>query len=364
MHAGTVAEPGLRAVRDVVRAAAADRTPLRLHGGATKDFYGEQPFGEPLDLRRHAGIVSYEPTELVITARCGTPLAEVEDALAQRRQFLPFEPPRFGPGATAGGMVASGLSGPRRPSAGAVRDFVLGAVLMNAEGELLHFGGQVMKNVAGYDVSRLLAGSLGILGPIVEVSLKVLPMPVAETTLRMPASLQEALPLLNRWAGQPLPISASSFRDGELTLRLSGAPAAVDAAAARLASGSGAVAVESSQAAAHWQGLRDHTDPFFDGDLPLWRLSLPSTAGAFELPGRQLVEWGGALRWFRTAADPAVVRRAAAGAGGTATLFRSRERAAAAFHPLPAPTLELHRRIKQALDPHGIFNPGRMIPGL
>jgi glycolate oxidase FAD binding subunit len=364
MQTEAITDPGLQVLRDVVRAAGADRTPLRLRGGGTRDFYGEAPAGELLDLSGHAGIVSYEPTELVITARCGTTITELETALVERRQFLPFEPPRFGAAATIGGMVASGLSGPRRATAGSVRDFMLGAVLMDATGELLHFGGQVMKNVAGYDVSRLLSGSMGILGPIVQVSLKVLPLPTTEATLRMPISLQEALPLLNRWAGQPLPISATAFANGELAVRLSGAPAAVDAAASRLQASHGVVTMAPAEASAYWCGLRDHTGAFFDGDTPLWRLSLPSTAPAFELSGPQLVEWGGALRWFRTDAAATVVRKLAQNAGGTATLFRSQDKSAGAFHPLAAVNFELHRRVKRALDPHQIFNPGRMYAGL
>lgn len=360
----TPADPPLRALRDCVRAADADRVRLRLHGGRTKDFYGERGGGEPLDLRTVAGIVAYEPTELVVTARCGTPLAELEAALAARRQYLAFEPPHFGPGATVGGMVAAGLSGPRRASAGAVRDYVLGAVLMSAQGELLQFGGQVMKNVAGYDVSRMLAGSLGILGPIVQVSLKVMPLPAAEASVTMTAGLRDALALMNRWGGQPLPISATAWTGGELRLRLSGARAAVDAGVRRFVDEHGAGAIDADEAAAFWSGLREQTDPFFDGEQPLWRLSVPSTAQAFEFPGRQLIEWGGALRWFRTDADPATVRQAAATVGGSATLFRARDRSPGVFPPLAAPVLELHRRIKREFDPRGLFNPGRLVAGL
>jgi glycolate oxidase FAD binding subunit len=229
MQAPAVAARGVQAIREAVRAAAADGRPLRLRGGGTKDFYGEPPQGsaDVLDLRGCTGIVSYEPTELVVTARCGTPLAELEAELARRRQFLPFEPPHLGPDATVGGMVAAGLSGPRRATAGSVRDYVLGAVLMAADGELLHFGGQVMKNVAGYDVSRLLAGSLGILGPIVQVSIKVLPLPAAEATLRLRCDLRDALSFFNAWGGEPLPLSGTAYMGGELSLRLSGARAAV-----------------------------------------------------------------------------------------------------------------------------------------
>jgi glycolate oxidase FAD binding subunit len=356
--------PALGALRDCVRAADADRVRLRLRGGGTKDFYGELSGGEPLDLRALSGIVSYEPTELVVTALCGTPLTELESALAEKRQCLAFEPPHFGAGTTVGGMVAAGLSGPRRASAGAVRDYMLGAVLLSASGELLHFGGQVMKNVAGYDVSRLLAGSMGILGPIVQVSLKVLPVPAAEATLAIGIGLRDVLVQMNRWAGLPLPISGTAWFGGDLGLRLSGAKAAVDAAVRRFVDEHGARVVEPEQAMPFWAGIRDQTDSFFDGEQSLWRLSVPSTAPPFEFPGRQLVEWGGALRWFKTDADAALVRQAAATVGGTATLFRGRDRASGSFPPLSAPVLELHRRIKRELDPRGIFNPGRLVAGL
>ena len=358
------ADPALRALRDCVRAADADRLRLRLHGGGTKDFYGEPGGGTPLDLRAIRGIVAYEPTELVVTARCGTPLAELDAALAQHRQYLPFEPPHFGPEATVGGMVAAGLSGPRRAAAGSVRDYMLGAVLMSAQGELMHFGGQVMKNVAGYDVSRLLAGSLGILGPIVQVSLKVLPVPAAEATVALPANLRDGLALTNRWAGQPLPVSATAWQAGDLVVRLSGARAAVDAAVRCFVDEHGARRIEPEQAAPFWAGIREQHDAFFDGDLPLWRLSVPSNAPPFEFPGRQLIEWGGSLRWFRTDVDAAIVRQAATTVGGSATLFRARDRSPGVFPPLAAPVLELHRRIKRELDPRGLFNPGRLIAGL
>ncbi|MDA0190187.1 MAG: glycolate oxidase subunit GlcE, partial [Proteobacteria bacterium] len=282
-----------------VRAAAADRTPLRLRGGGSKDFHGEMPADgmAVLDTRAHAGIVAYEPTELVVTARCGTPLAELEAVLAERGQMLPFEPPHFGPGATVGGCVAAGLSGPRRAQAGALRDFVLGARLLDGRGELLAFGGQVMKNVAGYDVPRLLAGSLGTLGLIVEVSLKVLPFAVATRTLRFDMPQAQALATLNAWGGQPLPVSASAWSDGVLHVRLEGAAAAVDAATRKL----GGEALAGPAAAAFWQSLREQTHPFFGGDAAtaLWRLSLPSVAPPLDLPGAPLIEWGGAQRWLR-----------------------------------------------------------------
>ena len=357
----------LSQLRDRILAAAADRRPLRIRGGGTKDFYGRPPEGHPLDTAQAAGILEYEPTELVIRALCGTPLAEVEAALAERGQMLAFEPPRFGAGSTIGGVVAAGLSGPRRASAGAVRDFVLGAALLDGQGRLQTFGGQVMKNVAGYDVSRLLCGSLGILGVIAEVSLKVLPRPAAEATVRIDATLADAVARLNAWGGQPLPVSASAWIDGQLSVRFSGARAAVDAALVRFADREGAMRVDPAEADAFWTTVRDQRHPFFQGDrgdLPLWRLSLPSTAAPVPLAGEQLVEWSGALRWLRTAAPADEVRAAARALGGSASLFRGGDRSAEVFEPLAPPILELHRRLKREFDPAGLFNPGRMYADL
>jgi glycolate oxidase FAD binding subunit len=340
--------------QDRIREAAARGAPLRLRGGGSKDFYGGALAGEVLDTRGYAGIVGYEPTELVVTARCGTPLAALESALADQGQMLAFEPPRFGGAATLGGCVAAGLAGPRRAAAGAVRDYVLGARLLDGRGRDLAFGGRVMKNVAGYDVSRLLAGSLGALGLILEVSLKVLPRPADERTLRLELPEGRALEALNRWAGQPLPISASAWRDGKLFVRLSGAASAVRAAAERV--GGDAVAEP-------WTGIREHTDAWFAGEAPLWRVSVPSHCAPLGLPGAQLIEWGGALRWLR-GGEAAAVRGAAARAGGHATLFRGGERAAGVFAPLAPALLRLHRELKAAFDPAGIFNPGRLHPEL
>ncbi len=361
-------DPGraLAGLAERVRAAAAGRCALQIRGAGTKDFHGEAPVGELLDLRGYRGIVGYEPSELVITARCGTPLAEVEEALAARGQILAFEPPAFGGPATVGGVVAAGLSGPRRAAAGAARDFVLGAVLLDREGRLLRFGGQVMKNVAGFDVSRLLCGSLGILGPIVEVSLKVSPRPAAECSLEMEVDEAGALRALNEWAGQPMPLSASLWRAGVLAVRLSGAAAAVDAAAARIARERGARLLEPDEAGALWRAASDHADPFFAGAAPLWRLSLPAVAPPLGLTGEQAIEWGGAQRWLRSTLDAQTIRAAAARAGGTATLFRrgGADAGAGVFHPLPAANALLHRRLKDAFDPDRIFNPGRLYPGL
>jgi len=336
----------------------AAKAPLRLRGGGTKDWYGQALNGEVLDTRVNSGIVSYEPTELVMTARCGTPLAEIEGLLAQHKQMLAFEPPRY-EGSTIGGVVASALSGPRRASAGAVRDFVLGAVLMDGRGEVLRFGGQVMKNVAGYDVSRLLAGSLGTLGLILEVSLKVLPVPLREASLRFEMSEIDALTRLNEWAGQPLPISASCWHQGVLSLRLSGADAAVEAAQRKL----GGQPLADDDAAAFWASLRDQTHGYFSGGS-LWRMSVPSHASAIILRGEQLIEWGGAQRWLQVEDDSAeraaAIRRTVAAAGGHATLFRGGDKSVGVFHPLAPAVAAIHERLKQSFDPKGIFNRGRM----
>jgi len=351
------------AFSQVIRAAAADGRPLRIKGGGTKDFYGQSLAGEVLDTRDYRGIVDYEPTELVITARCGTPLAEIEEALAAHKQMLAFEPPHFGAGATLGGTVASGLAGPRRAAQGlyygSVRDHMLGAKLMNSEGVVLAFGGTVMKNVAGYDVSRVIAASLGTLGLITEVSIKVLPRPVAKRSLRLALDEKMALAKLCEWGGLPLPISASAWSDGELCLRLEGAEAAVKSAAARL----GGEAVSSAEADTYWQGLREQTNDFFAGDAPLWRLSLPATAAPVALTGVQLIEWGGAQRWFKTSAPAGEVRAAAAQAGGHATLFRAgsaSKEGVSVFTPLDPVQARIQRNLKQAFDPRGIFNPGRL----
>ena len=350
----------LQQFRERIAAAVRSKTALRLRGGGSKDWYGQASAGEVLDTRPYRGVIAYEPSELVVTVRCGTPLAELEQVLARQNQMLAFEPPHFGPAATVGGMLACALSGPRRHSAGAVRDFVLGAVLLDGKGEVLHFGGQVMKNVAGYDVSRLLAGSLGTLGLILEVSLKVLPIPVAETSLRFACSQVEALARLNAWGGQPLPISASAWEDGALTLRLSGAAAAVKAARMQL----GGEAVE--QASTFWAGLREQDAAFFapddeaDADAGLWRLALPTIAPPLALAGPQLIEWGGGQRWLRSTADAASIRAVAAQHGGHATLFKRGDKGAGVFHPLAPVLATIHRRLKSAFDPAGIFNPGRM----
>jgi glycolate oxidase FAD binding subunit len=348
---------------DQIDQARSRKAPLAIRGGGTKAFYGGPATGDPLDVTGLAGISSYEPAELVVTVRAGTPLAELEAALEEGGQCLPFEPPRFSPGGTVGGMVAAGLSGPARASLGSVRDHVLGVTLLNGRGEVLTFGGQVAKNVAGYDVSRLIAGSLGILGVICEVSIKVLPISRATTTLCFDWDETEALKQLRLWASQPLPLNASAWHDGRLYVRLAGAAAAVTAACGRL----GGAAVAPDAALTWWRSVRDQSGDFFalsEADLArgecLWRLSLPATAAPVKLSGRQFIEWHGAERWWRTAAEVREVRDAAALAGGHATLIRGADRSQGVFMPLSGALMRIHRGLKQAFDPACILNPGRL----
>ena len=341
-------------LRERVAAAYAAGTPLCIVGGNSKSFLGREPCGDILDVAGHRGIVSYQPSELVITARAGTPLRDVEMALADHRQMLPFEPPHFGENATLGGTVACGLSGPRRPYAGAARDFVLGMTIINGRGEVLRFGGQVMKNVAGFDVSRLMAGAMGTLGVLLQISLKVLPRPACETTLVQERSASEAVFGMNHWAGRPLPLSATCYDGDRLYVRLAGAESAVEFARRRIG---GDVLQEAN---VFWENIREQRHGFFAGESLLWRLSVAPATPPLSLPGKWLLEWGGAQRWLKGEADVALVRRAVAEMGGHASLFRGAGRDSDRFHPLPQTLLDMHHRLKQAFDPKGILNPGRM----
>ena len=366
---------------DQIKTAAAQNTALRIAGSGSKSFYGEPCTGALLDLSRYCGITAYEPTELVVTARAGTPLTELEAALAEKGQCLAFEPPRFGDGGTVGGMVAAGLSGPARASAGGVRDYVLGVQLINGRGEQLTFGGQVMKNVAGYDVTRLMVGSLGCLGVLTEVSIKVLPIAPAQATLVFEIDQGRALAQLHRWGGQPLPLNASCWvRDDTaagtpqlLFVRLRGAAAAVDAAVKKMTHDLPGRLVDTAQADVDWAACRDLRLPFFTktpaDSHALWRLSVPQTTPVLDLPWPQLIEWHGGQRWLWTPPDAlARLREVAAEAGGFATLFKAETTldisAGGRFHPQNAVTLAIHQRLKTEFDPVGIFNPGRLYPGL
>jgi glycolate oxidase FAD binding subunit len=404
----------LDAFIDRIRAAQTSGTPLVIQGGGSKTFYGNGDEGEVLATRTLTGVVDYQPKELVLTARAGTPLAEIETLLAEQGQMLAFEPPHFGEHplmehlatrlspqagkslvipnpdeatrqstkpasgqvarylpqageganaepkpvcATLGGSIATGLSGPRRPYAGAARDFVLGVRIIDGSGQPLRFGGQVIKNVAGYDVSRLMVGALGTLGLITEVSLKMLPKPAAETTLQFELNEATSIEKMNLWAGQPLPLSATSWHAGLLTVRLSGAASAVMAARAKL----GGEAVK--DAATFWQRLRDQATPFFD-KRPLWRLAVKPTTPPLNLGDAQWIEWGGAVRWLASDLPAAALREAAHRSSGHATLFRGDAPPGGAFAPLTPALLQLHHNLKQRFDPMGILNRGRLYPDL
>jgi glycolate oxidase FAD binding subunit len=349
------------ALAERIREASAESTPLRIVGGDTRYFYGREVQGSELSTHEHRGISFYDPVELVVSVRAGTPLAELEAALAEQGQMLPFEPPRYGIASTVGGMVATGLSGPRRPWAGSVRDFVLGARVINHEGIEQRFGGEVMKNVAGYDLSRLMVGAQGGLGLITEVSFKVLPIAGATHSLHLELSLDEARRRLAEWGREPLPISAAAWLDGALHLRLEGGPSSVAATRARI----GGDDLDNE----FWTALRDQRLPFFsEGRAPLWRLSLPHRTPALELPGvdeRLMIhDWAGAQRWLRAELDAETLRRACQAAGGHATCYGPRPADVEPFTPLPEVLMKYHRNLKAQLDPKGIFNPGRLYAAL
>lgn len=346
---------------DALRARVLEGRPVCIRGGGTKDFYGASSDDEVLDVSRYRGVIAHDPAELVLTARCGTPLAEIEGLLAEHGQRLPFDPPHFGDAATLGGCVAAGLAGPGRMSAGSVRDFVLGAVVMDGRGQVLKFGGQVMKNVAGYDVARLMAGSMGVLGLILEVSIKMLPRPPAQITLVLECDEARAIRDLNTWAGQPLPIAASAWHRGRLFLRLAGAAAAVHKASGLL----GGTVMGEAQATVLWDSVREHRHAFLSASVPghtLWRLSLPSTCAPLGVEADTLIEWGGAQRWLWSTRSPQALRDLCRSIGGHAVAFRRADAAIETFDRPSAAVLGIHQRLKAAFDPLGIFNRRRLFP--
>ncbi|TDY04209.1 glycolate oxidase subunit GlcE [Thiohalophilus thiocyanatoxydans] len=336
-----------------VRSAVDSRRPLSIHARKTKSFYGHPVEGTPLDVSGHNGILHYEPTELVITARAGTPLPVIEQTLAEEGQMLAFEPPHFGEAATLGGTIACNLSGPRRAYAGAARDFVLGCKLINGQGEILQFGGEVMKNVAGYDVSRLMAGALGTLGVLLEVSLKVLPRAESEQTVVLETSDAEAIERMNGWARKPLPITATCYDGASLYVRLAGTQSTIRAAR-KVIGGE-----EMPPTRTWWNKLKEQQHAFFSSSKPLWRLSLASNTPPIKLDGKWLYEWGGAQRWLVSEEPAERIRRAVEKVDGHATLYRGAGNIEV-FHPLPEAMMKVQRNLKQAFDPERIFNPGRM----
>lgn len=327
---------------------------LQIIGGNSKAFYGRTLTGEKLEVNGNTDIINYEPTELVITARGGTLLSEIETVLAENNQMLPFEPPHYGNSATLGGTIACNLSGSRRPYAGAARDYVLGIKLLNGKGEILHFGGEVMKNVAGYDISRLMCGALGSLGILLEISLKVLPKADEEYTLVKELDEQTAIDAIARHARTSLPISAALYDGNRLYLRLCGTHRSVETAKQKIGGD------ELSSGDEFWNKINEQTHAFFDSNLPLWRLSLASYTQPLALEGKWMLDWGGAQRWLLSEAPAETIRTAAEQVGGHACLFRNGDRSQEVFHPLQPKLMALHRNLKNAFDPKGIFNPGRM----
>ena len=359
----------LAGLAEQVRTAAADQRPVLIRGGDTKAFYGNAfvPNGVApviMDMRCLKGIVNYQPSELVVTALAGTPLQEVVDTLDASGQMLAFEPPGFGAGATVGGCVSAGLSGPGRLAVGPLKDFVLGAHLLDAQGRTLKFGGEVMKNVAGYDVSRLLAGAMGSFGALTQISLKVAPKPFETCTLEWELDEAESLKRCHSWRAHPLSVSATAWESqgatGRLRLRLAGAAAALRSARQKL----GGTVMDQEQAQAYWTALREQQLPFFKTEV-LWRVAVAPGTGPLGL-GPTLIEWGGGQRWIAASLDAAVVRDTAARAGGHATQFRAQASSAhpqsGVFHPVAPGLALITQRLKNEFDPQGLFNPGRLIP--
>ncbi len=343
----------MQVLQERIRNAFENDTAVAILGSGSKHFLGQSVEAkESISTHKLTGVIDYQPEELFIRAHAGTPLANIESLLAENGQMLPFEPPHFSASATLGGAIASGLSGPSRPWHGAARDFVLGCRLINGKGELLHFGGEVIKNVAGYDVSRLQCGAFGTLGLLLELSIKTIPAPRREITLSQQADEPSALEKFIRWNRLPLPLSGAAWHQGRLWIRLSGTPAAVEDARRQI----GGEALENND---FWQELKEHRLSFFKSEQPLWRLSLPRSTGKLELPGDYLLDWGGAQRWLLSEAPPAEIQTTAVDAHGHACSFRN-----GPFQPLSSAAMMLHQRLKQAFDPKRIFNPGRLYPEL
>ncbi len=371
------------AFREQILNAAKNKTPLSIEGGGTKSWYGNTNNYAKLDTRSYSGILEYQPEELVITACAGTPLKEIEAALKEKNQVLAFEPPHFGENATFGGAIAAGLAGPGRITVGNFRDFVLGARILDGKGQDLSFGGKVMKNVAGYDVSRLLPGSLGTLSLLLEASVKVLPKPAATATLRCQLSQEKALKALNEWAGQPLPLSASCWigsakgGDGELTFRLAGAAAAVKAAIPLMGSLVNATELNEGVAEDFWNNLREQKISAFGNlgaDQTLYRVALPAACGPIAISGANdeiIFEWHGQQRWIKAPGDEATfaaIKAIANSHGGHATRFRQGANVDPSYQRFTLLTEQAHskaleavqERLRSAFDPAGVFATKRL----
>ena len=362
----------LNEFREKINFARAHHQKINIQGGQSKSWYGDRPVGNILSTLNYQGIIEYQPEELVITVRAGTPLSEVLGTLDEKNQMFAFEPPHFGSHTTIGGMVAAGLAGPGRAQAGNLRDFVLGADMMDGTGQVLSFGGKVMKNVAGYDVSRLIPGSMGTLALLLDVSIKVLPKPVASQTLMFELSQTSAITQMNTWASQPLPISASAWigevGNGQMFIRLSGAQAAVDAAVIKMNHEISAHRLSDEDAQIFWQGLREQTHNFFHlkEQESLWRFCVNPVSGPINLPGQTCLEWLGGQRWYKGNISKDEAKSIAMKHQGHATLFKGEKVPGQSVftsledNPLTAPLAIVQQRLRHAFDPDGVFQTSRM----
>ncbi len=344
-------------IADKIKHSYQQKQPLEITAGSTKQFYGRKINAQLLNVKNHSGVTEYEPSELYITAHCGTSLDEIERVIENKNQILPFEPPNFGPSATIGGTVACGLSGPRRAYSGNVSDCILGAEVINGKGEQLHFGGRVMKNVAGYDVSRLMCGALGTLGVLTSITLRLLPKPENEQTVAFNMSSTEAIKKMNQWANTPLPISATLHNADSLYVRLSGSHSTIKSSASEMQG----EFIENSET--FWEMIKEHKHSFFNSDLPLWRISVPPSTPELNIQGECVMEWNGALRWYATEVNENVIRTEVERIGGHATLFKG-DCTQNIFHPLSNVSMKFHKHLKQVMDPGRILNPGKMFAEL
>lgn len=347
--------------KQIISASKSKKT-LRIEGANSKYFLGNASSGEIVSTQEHNGIISYDASELVITVRSGTPLTKIKEALTENNQMLAFEPPSYDDGATIGGTIACNLSGPARPYYGAARDFVLGSKIINGKGEILEFGGQVMKNVAGYDASRLMSGAYGTLGLILNISLKVLPIPQSEITLKIELSPEHAIKTINQLSGSNLPISASCYLNNHLYIRLSSSTKNTKASADSICNTLNAQEIENS--IVFWQAIREQEHEFFKTDQALWRLSIPATSQPLAIEGEQLIEWGGACRWIKTNTSAEKIREQITPVGGHATAYRNIPNNTDCFQAIDKNLMLLHTRLKESFDPHGILNPDRLYKGL
>lgn len=347
-----------KTIQQQTQSAFENKTACRIVGANSKHFLGNESHGETISTKNHTGVISYDASELVMTVRSGTSLKEIKDILSANNQSLPFDPPTFSDYATIGGTIACNLSGPARPYTGAARDFVLGTRIINGKGEDCRFGGQVMKNVAGYDASRLMAGAYGTLGIILDISLKVLPITQTEVTIKIEQPVDDAIQTINQLSTKNLPISASCYFENHLYIRLNSSEQNTLAVSKNICQQTTGSEIENSKA--FWHSIREQEHEFFKTEKSIARISLPPTCNNIDFNGEQLIEWGGALRWLKSDLDIESIRNQVQELGGHVTAYKNFESSIEFFHPLEAGLKTLQQRLKQGFDPAGILNPGRL----